>query len=280
MVVETKKSALSRLQALADDMKKTYPKVVEKAKTAMAPIEAAIMEIDETFRPAHLPELVRDHGSQAKASPACFAQDTLTDGSETEYLLCVARGPDSKCHVHVSSCKYDLKSLQEANKERLDAAIREATLLQMTDLPVRLKAMSIHALDDFAEAYERHVLAMRQSLLDGTPVEGPEETSAPMPPLETTVPSEETPPSAPVPEPEAKVHAAPPPQPEPVQDPQPEVKEDSEATSEPDVPQVDTDAATEIQDPLVGEIEEHAKELSAASAALDLPAEQWIPTGH
>ena len=280
MAVETKKSALTRLQALADDMKKAYPKVAEKARSALAPIEAAIMEIDETFRPAHLPELVRERGPQANASPACFARDTLTDGSETEYLLCVARGPDSKCHIHVSSCKYDLKSLQEASKERLEAAIRETTLLEMKNLPVRLKAKSINSLDGFAEAYEGHVLAVRQSLLDGTQGNGPQETSAPMPPLETTAPVKETPTPAPAPAPEAKVHTQPPSRPEPVQDTEPEVKEEPETAPEPEVPQIDTDAATEIQDPLVEEIEEHAKSMSAASAALDLPAEQWIPAGH
>ena len=266
MVAETKKSAMTRLQALADDMKKTYPKVAEKMESAIAPIATAIAEIDETFRPAHMPELVRDHGREAKGSPACFARDTLTDGSETEYLLCVARGPDSKCHIHVSSCKYDLKSLQEANRERLEAAIRGATLLEMKDLPVRLNAKSIGALDNFAEAYEAHVLAVRQSLIEGTPVDGPQETSVPMPPLGTSATREETP--------------TPTTTPEPVQDAQSEVKEESETQPDPEAPQIDADAATEIQDPLVDEIEEHAKELNSASAALDLPAEQWIPTGH
>ena len=184
MPVKIKTNAASRLHDLAKELQQAYPRVEKDLAKALGPVEAAIAEIDETFKPAHYAEALLNGGVDAKRSPACFARDMYSDGGEAEYLLCVTRGSDNRCALCVSACKFNLGSSDEAGKKagkngRPEVVVKKTLLIEMKRLPIRLKANILDALDGFADAYEAHVREIRSNLFGGS--DDKPETAAPAP---------------------------------------------------------------------------------------------------
>ena len=157
---------LSRLQKLAVDLKKAYAKVSKHVTKMLTPIESAVAEIGETWKPAHYAEQLRDHEKAAVVPPTQFAHETFTNGDESDYVLCAGRGPDRKCGLYVSICKYRVATVEDAAEEKSpEVVIRQQLLVPTSALPVPLRLKLLDVLDAFAEGYEEHVRQTRQSLL-------------------------------------------------------------------------------------------------------------------
>ena len=180
---KTKTNAASRLHDLARELQLAYPKVEKDLAKALEPVEAAIAEIDETFKPTHYAEALLNGEANGERSPACFGRDVYSDGSEAEYLLCVTRGPDNRCALGASVCKFSLVSSEENDKKasqngRPEVVVKKTGLVELKRLPIRLKANILDALDDFADAYAAHVLEIRNRLFGGSDVKREPSASA------------------------------------------------------------------------------------------------------
>ena len=266
MAAKKKTNAASRLHELAEELKKAYPKVAKNLAKALEPVEAAIAEIDETFRPTHYAEALLNGGSDGERSAACFARDMYSDGDEAEYLLCATRGPDNKCCLSASVCKFSVASSEETDKKAgkngvSEVTIRKTLLVKPEKLAIRLRANIIDALDGFADAYEEHVREARKNLFDGSdakaeakPSAAPEE-KAPDPILEA--PEEES-------EPKETAQPA----------PKSETKPLSKSEQAPE-----TKKEEEIEDPLA-DMKDRELEAAVTSPDIDLPTEAWIPTSR
>ena len=211
MPIKRKTNAASRLHDLAKELQQAYPSVEKDLAKGLEPVEAAIAEIDETFKPTHYAEALLNGGADAQRSPACFARDMYSDGSEAEYLLCVTRGPDNHCALCASVCKFNLGRSEEDGKKagkngRPEVVVKKTLLIELKRLPIRLKANILDALDGFADAYAAHVRGIRNSLFGGSDVKP--ETAPPTPTEEVPdpimAPAEREPES----EPEGKVASA------------------------------------------------------------------------
>ena len=260
MAAKKKTSAASRLHELAEELKKAYPKVEKDLAKALEPVETAIAEIDETFRPTHYAEALLNGGSDGERSPACFARDMYSDGDEAEYLLCVTRGPDNQCCFSASVCKFSLTSSEEADKKagkkaEPEVTIKKTLLVKPEKLAIRLRANILDALDGFADAYEEHIRQVRKNLFDGLDVKASaDDETIPDPIMET--PEEK-------PEPKAAAQPAPKPEtkPQPKSEPARETKKE------------------EIADPMA-DVKDPKLEAAVTSPDIDLPAEAWIPTSR
>ena len=140
--------AASRLKTLAKEIKKVEPQINQKVKEAIAPVETAISEIDETFRPGHYAQSLLDSKpGEANRSLACFARDLFSNGEEAEYLLCVARDPDSVCRVCASLCKFSVKPAPEAGKKAApEVTIQQTQMLSLDELAIRTSPREAHTM--------------------------------------------------------------------------------------------------------------------------------------
>lgn len=154
-----------RLRKLAVDLKKAYGKATKHITSELKPIEVVVEEIGEPWRPKHFAEMALEKGEKGFARPAtCFARDTSVNGTEVEYLLCVARNPDMKCGLFVSVCKFQTKQA-EGEAKSPEIVINNMALVQPTALPVPIRMKILDILEDFAAAYEEHVRGIRDAIL-------------------------------------------------------------------------------------------------------------------
>jgi hypothetical protein len=173
---QKKVGAELRLRKLAIDLKKAYSKVAHRVAETLAPIEIAVADIGETWKPVHYAESVRDQGpSGAVRSPTCFGHETFVNGDEADYALCVAQGPDRKTGVYVSICRYHAGASGSGNgggngedplaEKPAEVSIKSVLLAPVTSLPVPLRVKILDVLDAFASAYDEHVRDTRKEFL-------------------------------------------------------------------------------------------------------------------
>jgi hypothetical protein len=156
-----------KLRRLAVDLKKAYGRATRHISAELKPIEVAVEEIGEPWRPKHYPEMVKEKGPRGVSRPlTCFARDTSVNGTEVEYLLCVARNPEMKCGLFVSVCKYQTKQAEsEENKAETELVIKNTALVPTSVLPVPIRMKILDILEDFAAAYDEHVRNVRDTIL-------------------------------------------------------------------------------------------------------------------
>ncbi len=199
--------ALSRLKKLAVDLSDGYAKAANSLAKTLQPLEQAIQQVDETWRPVHYAEsLLSQNGEQARRPPACFAHESFVSGNEAEYVLCVERNPDRKCALYASVCQYALARPDETGKPRQGAdkvTISHRGLASLDSLPVPLRVRILDILDEFTQGYESHVRKLRAGLLAGRPeakTESPAPQAGPVPqaqaPQESELPEAEEVPEA------------------------------------------------------------------------------------
>jgi len=156
-----------KLRKLAVDLKKAYGRATRHITSELKPIEVALEEINEPWKPLHYAEVLQEKGfKDAKRPGTCFAHETAVNGTEVEYLLCVGRNQDMKCVLYVSVCKYQIKHPEDGDQAKEpEVIIKNSAVAPPTALPVPMRMRILDVLEEFAAAYEQHVRDVRKGVL-------------------------------------------------------------------------------------------------------------------
>ena len=144
-------SAITRLQKLADELSRVYPIAAERIAKALAPVDAALEKIGVPWK---------DIEGTTPALESDDAGDTVTD-----YRLCVLRGTDRRCRVHVHA-----QTFRRDENDPDEWQTVQESLMMPSELPLPLRVKIVDVLDDFVGSYVAYVRQERKNLLNGSVV--------------------------------------------------------------------------------------------------------------